>query len=587
MLLLVLMFFAIAGCARHQVQPVVSVDSAAAEFPVSESIPTPVVGDAKPPESLEKKKPLDHDLQDEQQVERSAFPPEPVVVVERDLVLPAVSFVDQRIKVYADKLSAWQAVTLRVAELDLSDKMPPRWQECFAAIDGLSRDYGIVMETLLRQDHPSVRTEPSVIDSWRLTLEDIAFLEGGCDQTFVAGEALLGSWDDRHLDTEVKNNEAIVTQYVNEARYEDAIVAFRNLKDSQPGMAVSPNARKMYGLALLRTGRFKMAAEALSGALGNLRPSPEERALRRLVADLLLASGSFEEARGHYRRLADYFASRRGDESWVADQLALLGGVDLHAPEFPLYMEVLKRYISFDGRHLPQGMQGLVEIMERDFRESPLSDRARLMLVQLEDSIREWGSGRLDEIDVLVANDDYGKAKSLLEQMLFDDLPLPVHDSVQHSLDNLLQAEVGYQEEQRVSLGKSLSEHWDKAVWLLDSEKYDEAIAIFETLFNTAYDVPARANISKAAEAASVEMTEKSAKLYAQARNEKDHGRKKVLLRESWQLLHDITVKYPGYKLIDKVRQYLASIEKHIEIFDPIMLQELGEVPGLAPKKPL
>jgi tetratricopeptide (TPR) repeat protein len=336
----------------------------------------------------------------------------------------------------------------------------------------------------------------------------------------------------------------------------------------------------MYGLALLRTGKFEMAAEVLSGALENMRSSHEERSLRRLVADLLLASGSLEEARGHYRKLADYFESRKGDDRWVADQLALLGGVDVNAREFPLYMDALKGYISFDGHHIPLGMRELVERMEEDFRESPLSDQARQMLGQLEDLIREWAAGRLDEVDVFVANNDYVQAKALLEQMLFDDLPGRVHDTVQQSMDNLLQGEMKYQEEQRAILAQTLSALWDRAVWLLDSQKYDEAIDVFEELLNTEYDIPARANIQKAAEAASVEMRRKSASIFVKARRERDYDRKKELLRESWQLLYDITAKYPEVKLIDKVRQNLLIIEKHIELFDPLVLQELKTVPG-------
>jgi tetratricopeptide (TPR) repeat protein len=477
--------------------------------------------------------------------------------------------------VYADKLSSWESLENQAAELDLSDKLPPRWHGCLAEIDGAFRGYSVLMEALLTQDHPAVVAEEFALDPWQVYQNDISFLEGGCREVFVAAAALVNNWDTPPTETEVRESEHEVVQLVDEGRNEDAIAAFQNLVDSQPDLTVSSNTSKMYGLALLRTGEFDQATEVLLGTLENMRPSNEERSLRRLVADLLLASGSVEKARWHYRKLADYFESRKGDDRWVADQLALLGGVDINAREFPLYMEVLKGFISFDGRHVPPGMRVLVDRMEADFRESPLSDQARQMLGQLEDLSREWVAGQLDAVDLLVANDDFVQAKSRLEQMLFDDLPAVVHETVQRSMDILLQAEKKYLEEQKAILDEVLAAQWDKGVLLLDSQKYDEAINVFTGLFDTIYDVPARANIEKAAEASSIEMRRESASIFVKARRENDFERKKELLRESWQLLNDIIVKYPGIALIDKIRQNLELIEDHIETIDPSLLQEL------------
>ena len=575
----------VGGCAPQKVQLVSpSIDSTVEEPPAADTVQIEAEVAEIQPEVVEQQGPLtDMEFQSEpEQPEALVVSPEPVIEVERILVLPNVPFVDQRMMVYADKLSSWESLASQVAELDLSDSMPPRWHECLAAIDGVFRGYSVLMEALLVQDLPVVVADQFVVDPWLIYQDDITFLERGCKQVFIAGATLVSSWGNRDSDTEVKKSEAVVTQYTDEGRYEDAIVAFRNLMDSQPDRAVSANTSKMYGLALLRTGEFDMAAGVLSGALENMRSSHEERSLRRLVADLLLASGSLEEARGHYRKLADYFESRKGDDRWVADQLALLGGVDVKAREFPLYLDALKGYISFDGHHIPQGMRELVERMEEDFRESPLSDQARQMLGQLEDLIREWAARSLDEVDVLVANNDYVQAKSLLEKMLFDDLPGAVHGTAQRSMDYLLQAEMKYQEEQRVLMAAARSGQWDKAVLLLESREFDEAIDIFEKLFNTEYDIPARANIKKAAEAASVGMRRKSANIFVKARREKDDDRKREMLRESWQLLYDITVKYPEVKLIDKVRQNLLIIEKNIDVFDPLMLRELKPVLGVA-----
>ncbi|MCA1765671.1 MAG: hypothetical protein LC633_05420 [Desulfobulbaceae bacterium] len=519
--------------------------------------------------------------------EGSGEPGGSVVRTERILVLPSVPFVDRRMTIYADKLSSWEAIARQLEEVDLEERMPDRWHECLASVEEMFRDYSALMEALLVQDHPAVKAEQMVVDPWLLYQKDISFLEGGCDQVFVAGASLVGGWDNFLAadDNEIQEDEALVARYAAEGRYEEAIEAFEELIDSRPERAVGAHTSKMYGLALLRTGKFDLAAEVLATTLENMLPSYERRELRRLVADLNLASGRLAKARGHYRILAEHFESRGGDDRWVAGQLALLDEVDVNAREFPLYREVLKGYISFDGRHIPGRIRQLVERMGEDFRESPLTDQARQMLMGMEDSIREWVAGRLDQVDNLRADHNYVEARAVLEKLLSDDLPAPVHGMVQRAMDDLLQVEAAYRQEQKAMQAETLSAQWDKAVWLLEAKRYDEAIVTFRNLLNTEYDVPARVNIERAAEDAAVEMRRRSATVFVKARKEEDEARKRAFLRESWQLLYDITVKYPEVGLIDKVRQNLEIIEKHIETFDPRMLWELKTDQQLDPEE--
>ena len=75
-------------------------------------------------------------------------------------------------------------------------------------------------------------------------------------------------------------------------------------------------------------------------------------------------------------------------------------------------------------------------------------------------------------------------------------------------------------------------------------------------------------------------MQRKSASFFVKARKERDYERKKELFRESWQLLYDITVKYPDVERIDKVKQHLRALENQIELFDPALLDELRMVSG-------
>jgi len=511
--------------------------------------------------------------------------PQVIVKVEKLLLLPSVTEVDQRMAVYAEKLSGWETLADQIDDLDFSERKPSRWSQCYADIGKLFRDYSLLMEMVLKYGYQMLQNEELEMDPWRVFYDDIAFIEGGCEDVFVAGASLVSNWENRYSDSAARQSEAIIGQYAGKGRYQEAILAFQNLMSSYPDRDVSVNTRKMYGLALLKTGQLERAAKVLSETLARMASSAEERSLRRLVADLMLASGRLDESRENYRSLADFYESRKGDDRWVADQLALLGTVDLRrARELPLYMDVLRDYIAFDGKIIPEGMKDRVERLEEGFPESPFTDRARQMFGQTEDSVRDWGRIRLEEVDTFVAEHDYVQAKSALELMLVDDLEPAMAEVVQRTMDHVVQAEKLYQEEQLMLLEQSLAQQWDKAVNLHDSRKYDEAIAAFEALFNTDYDVPAREKIKDSAESASVDMRRKAANLFVQARKARDYSRKRELLKESWGLLNDIARKYPKVKLIDKVKQNIDIIEQQIDLFDPALLRELkgpaGDIAG-------
>ena len=510
----------------------------------------------------------------------AAAPPceesQPQVQVERYLRLPAVSHVDRRMSLYGEKLSRWESLAEQTMDLGLLERRPAKWSECFTAVENLFQGYSRLMEEVLKKDLPTVREEELGLDPWQLYYDDIGYLEGDCEQVFLTTSALVSGWDNRYTPARAQESEAIVGQYVNQGLYEEAILAFQNLQHIYPDRELKEETRRMYGLALLKTGQLDRAVQELSKALENMSPSPEKRGLRRLVADLFLASGQLDEAYANYRQLAEYYESGKGDDRWVADQLALLGLRNLKkAPELPLYLEVLQDFIRFNGRKIPAGMKDRVERLEEIYPASPLTVRARQMFGQLEDSLREWLKGEMDQVDLYLADHDFAPAKALLERLLVDDLEPPALDLVQRTMDNLVKAEREYILEQRMQEAQSQAEKWDRAVTMLDSGKYDQAIADFTSLFNTNYDVPARAKIKEAMEAAATQLRRQSASLFVKARKSGDYGEKKKYLEESWSLLNKIVTSYPAVAIIDKVRQNLALIEQQIEQFDPALLPKL------------
>ena len=220
-------------------------------------------------------------------------------------------------------------------------------------------------------------------------------------------------------------------------------------------------------------------------------------------------------------------------------------------------------------------MQAKVEKLEELYPASPLTARARDMFGKIEDSQREWLKSEMDRVDQYLAEHDFYQAKSLLELLLVGDLETSSLELVQQAMDNAIRAEQQYIIETRLSEAQNQAEKWDKAVNMLDSGKYDQAISEFTALFNTDYDVPAREKIKEAMEAAATQMRRQAANLFIKARKAEGDDEKKKYLEESWSLLNKIIISYPQVTIIDKVRQNQDLIEQQIAQLDPQLLRSL------------
>ncbi|MBU0486156.1 MAG: hypothetical protein KKB30_16750 [Proteobacteria bacterium] len=498
------------------------------------------------------------------------------VEVQKVLILPEVSHVNSRLNLYADKISKWQPLGIQFVSLGMEERRPVEWEGCSQLIEKTFQGYSQLMELVLRENGMIGEGDVGGLDPWKIYQLDIAYLESGCDDVFFAGASLVSGWLDNFSSSSVRKTEEIVTQYANKGRYEEAIIAYQNLMVSYPDLDVSDATKKVYGISLLRMGEFEKAVAVFSDMLEKMAPGAEARSVERLLADLLLATGKVKVAAEHYRKLADFFASRRGDDVWVADQLVLFQGVDDKSMELPLYLEVFRAYIMFDGRKIPYEMADKVDRLKEVFPQSPFTVSARNMLRQVEDEVRGWFGNRLLKVDDLVGKKDFVQAKAMLEQLMTEDLTPAMREVAQKSLDDLVVLEADEQAKRQEILAQTLAERWDQANSMLYSERYDEAIEGFTALFDTDYDEKAREKAQIAVNSAATKIRRQAASLFVKARKTSDYDRKKEYFLDSRRLLKQIMEKYPESDIIKKAIQNLEILEDQIKQFDPILFDQIS-----------
>jgi hypothetical protein len=551
-LFLLAMVIALAACAPHrpgmQLPP--------AKLPVSAPVEAPAsaAGDATQPEGSETRTDL-----------------------------PDTSYLDKRLFAYEEKYLQWQAVAKKLAagpqEIDDSGQ----WQRCLLYIGTLYDHYDRLREQASLPEGKPGRFRKKAVDPWEVVRADISYLESDCDAVYERVDAQLAQHE-MELSEPARKLEGMIVTYGENLQYKEVLAAYRNLERRFPGWQPSLRTRHAFGLALLRTNQLDKAGPVLREILPQLETA-EQLVLKRLIADLLWATYQYEEAKTLYQSLAFHFGYWKENEYWVADQLAVLEKVDNNSEEMAAYVALLRVYLAFDGRHLPEGLEEAVKRINDRFPDSIISQRARQILQSTRDLAKGWVQNQLASITALKEQKQFTEAIALLKNMQQEQLPGETRQLVQRLMDDVLLAEANENEKNRLRQEQDVASRWEEASHLFDLDRFDEANEIFATLLGTTeYDGQARSRMKEAGNRAAADMRRQAASLFIKARESVNPERKMAFLLESRRLLKTIMDKYPDADVASNAVRNLQVIDQHIIELNPDMaLEPAGPQTGRLP----
>jgi hypothetical protein len=189
--------------------------------------------------------------------------------------------------------------------------------------------------------------------------------------------------------------------------------------------------------------------------------------------------------------------------------------------------------------------------------------------------LHAWFDRQLLRIDSLIIDKKFTEASDILQNLTQYYLPADLQSVVQKTSYHIAQAEMQETETERRNKEAELTEHWESAVHLLDSQQFDAAILAFEAFNGTEYEKQAQLKIIEASNLAATQIRKDAASLFIRASKTGEFDKKKELLVASYNLLNEILDKYPQTDLRDKVNQNIAILEEQIRKFDPALLDEL------------
>ncbi|MEJ2032160.1 MAG: hypothetical protein P8Y63_03785 [Deltaproteobacteria bacterium] len=553
----------------------------------------------------------------------SAAPPSdakqvPMVQPERpqEGTMPAIYDIDKRFSVYKKKVEEWQAaaeqlapeagtkleatevtggrtageqettgraVTAEEQETDRQEatigqgatiaqaagerEVEAPWRQCLRMASSLYDSYSRLREQAAPSRTGSALPEQPPLDPMEVAHADIVYLESGCDAVYQQVTEQLEN-KTREPIASVAKLEVVIPQYVQEKRYEEALVAYRNLERRFPDWQPSLPTRRAYGLALLHTGQVDKAALVLQKILPQLGPA-EQIVAKRQLADLLWATNHFDEAKSLYQSLAHQFRAWKDDEEWVADQLSLLENLDNQSEEMAAYVQLLRIYVTFDGREVPKGLEKKVMQIADRFPGSMIAERGRQLLQHVQEQSQGWANRRLAAAESLVAKQQFTEALTILNDLEQRELPPSAAEQVRQLIDETHLAMAKEKEKEKMRQEQDLASRWDEGTHLLDLEQYDEASKVFTSLLGTEYERQARDKLKETANRAASEMRRQAAGLFVKARGTSDPDRKLDYLLESRRLLKTIIEKYQEADIISKVMRNLEVIDQNIRQLKP------------------
>jgi len=503
---------------------------------------------------------------------------EPPETVEVQVDENDVAFVKFRLAEYENKFQYWLEISEMAQEGELAAELTALETECVQNLERIMTGYSLLLERM--QQSTSVPFDRiSTVDPKKMQQLDIAFLESRCSEML----AMDIPGQDEFMPEEAAPELSFLAiqktfaAYVEQGNYQEALFTYDRLSQDFPDERPSLETRLNYGLALQYTGQVEAAARQFKNILDSGDLAIEPLSLQREIADLLLAGGNFAAAESYYDNILLGHEAIGAEKTWAEEQLAFLRSVDPDSEDMIAYMNLLREFQMYDYRIDAPRLNEAINRFATEYAGRPVAVSALRLKTFAQDQLKSWFSRQLIKIENLVAAKEYSEATEILKNMTRFYLPAELQALVQKTYYDIAQAEMEEIETQRRIQEMELTEQWDAAVNLLDSQRYDSAILASEALAGTEYEEQAKMKIIEAANQAASQMRKEAAALFIRAGKTPDIEQKKELLLASHKLLSEILVQFPQTDLSDKVQQNITILEEQIQRFDPALLEELRQ----------
>lgn len=489
---------------------------------------------------------------------RQEKPDQPATeVVRRDVLAPVMSSINNRIRVYEQRLGEWREVERTAATMSLPQEKMNRIDQCRSHLQHILIEYSALQKQLQQETQIEAAQLLAGNSLLQLNQQDIDYLESGCG-TFLA-----------ELKTASQPVVAAPADPQVKAAFDSGdygqVINLYAQAGSTPGQVPAAETTLYYGQALLKNHQEAEAQKVLGELLVRVRQQKgqDELLLQLLqtVADLNFSLESYDEAKKQYEELIRFSIEKGAHkEEWAGVQLAALQPGGPAPSELKGYGTLLRNYLAYtpkrDGYNVPEQADKFLLAYPNSHLVSNVNTINRTSREQAD----AWVNQGIKRIEAQA-----GERKALEPPVAGGPPPggtLPSGEMVPAGGSQAVVAPPSPANE------NALQGDYDQGMAHLQAKEYDKAIERFNRLAGTSYEGKARVQIAEAAKLGAQDMRQKAAELFVRANNNRDPEEKRKLLLSSRDLLQGVLVKYPQSGLTEKVQRNLTRIDAELRAVD-------------------
>ena len=235
---------------------------------------------------------------------------QPEVVIEEGIetTLPSMIFINDRIFEYGRKLERWKELDSQSVNIELGDEEAAQMVRCFRRLQTVMNGYSDLRSVIL-QSHEVVKVQAITNEEiFTLQKDDIAFVESSCGRLLSDSENKSVDWSQREEGSDLTQLETLIDRYAENNENEEIIQVWEKIPEFQHGR-VHLRTKILYGNALMYLHQQEKAADIYLQVVNQMSDSDAQAtdivSLRKILADLYIASGNYKKATVQYKKISD------------------------------------------------------------------------------------------------------------------------------------------------------------------------------------------------------------------------------------------------------------------------------------------
>jgi len=519
-------------------------------------------------------------------VQAGGRPGAPVAGV--DLLSPSTGEVAARIAEYNKKMERWRERDGQSAVMRMSADDSEKMVRCFQELQKVLNGYNRLHEILLQQSSmPKGRAVGAISakEIYDLQQSDIAFVDGFCGQMVAANDMKGTGWAQHEGGGGLVSMEAEIAQYAANGQNEELVQVWRQAPETTASR-FQMGTKILCGKALIALQQeedaVKLFHQIIDQAILPDGSRSELLSVRKILADLYVASGNYKEAEAQYLEISKAYREMGRVEEWSILQLSMLKKSDQGSPELKDYSDLLKKYLGFNPVKDGYTVVWQADRFLQKYPYSPVASNVDLLRTSAREQADKWSKSALTGVagaaELQQTQVESGKPETVSGAIVTPESQISTQPI--KNADVAVPVETVKNEIAGIGNAQELENNWNEGMVLMEGAQYDQAIEKFKLLLGTDYSGKAEKKIAEASLLAAEAERRKAADIFIRFTKASDLESKKKLLIESRSRLLDILRKYPGVEIKDKIIGNIKRVEKEMDAIDPTLLQRSGRIEG-------